>query len=312
MNVGFYYNKIFLEHVDIHSPVHHESPERLKKILEYLSISDLFEQLIYRFPDRNDAIHIRKTHCSKYFAEIYQKLEKEKEGYLDSDTFFSDKTLSASIIAANMGVNAARDILDGDFTRAFCCVRPPGHHAESKTAMGFCLFNNVAITANYLKMRGHKRILIIDFDVHHGNGTQEIFYNDPDVMFISIHQQDIYPHTGFKSQAGISEGEGFNINIPLKAGSTFDDLRIHLNEDFQEYISFWGPECILFSAGFDAHKDDDIAELNFESGDYFALTKWFLDTVESADIPVISFLEGGYNLNVLPESLYHHLRALIK
>jgi len=312
MNIGFYYNKIFLEHVNVHSPVHNESPERLKRILEYLAVSDISKELIYRFPERDDAFYIKKTHCSKYFDELYQKLGNEKDGFIDEDTFFSDKTLAASIIAANMGVHAAREILEGDFTRAFCCVRPPGHHAESKTAMGFCLFNNVAVTANFLRMKGFKRILIVDFDVHHGNGTQEIFYEDPEVMFVSIHQKDIYPHCGFKNQIGIGHGEGFTINIPLEAGATFADLRNELTDELKEYIYFWKPEAILFSAGFDAHKSDEIAQLNFESADYFPLTKWFLDLVENNQTPVISFLEGGYNLDVLPECLYHHLRALIK
>ena len=208
MNVGFYFNPIFLNHVNLHSPIHPESPERLKHIIHYLERSDIFNDLIHKIPERDDAYFVKNTHCYQHFDELYQKLSQEKSGQLDSDTFFSESTLKAALISANAGCVSARDMLEEDigFTRAFCCIRPPGHHAEEKSCMGFCLFNNVAVTANYLKFKGFKRILIVDFDAHHGNGTQNFFYDDNEVFFLSIHQKGIYPHDGESNQFGEKRG----------------------------------------------------------------------------------------------------------
>jgi acetoin utilization deacetylase AcuC-like enzyme len=311
MNLAFYYNPIFLEHVDIHSPVYAETPERLRVILEAVNSCEFSKHIKYIIPKRKDAFFIRKTHKNNHFEKIYQKLNKEKEGFLDPDTFFSDKTLDASLISANTGIEAARDILDKKFSRAFCCQRPPGHHAESENSMGYCLFNNIAITANFFRLKGFKKILIFDFDAHHGNGTQEIFYKTNEVLFISIHQKDIYPHNGFEAQRGVEEGEGFTINIPLYGGFTGQKFIEKYLPEILENIVLFAPEVLLFSAGFDGHREETISDLNFESVDFYHLTKEIIDSLPNKNIPILSFLEGGYESEPLAESILYHLRALL-
>ncbi len=309
MAVGFYFNPIFLEHVDVHSPIHPESPERLTAIIEYLTLSDLNDHLAYKTPKRYGSYFIKSTHCEKYFQNIYDILSREKGGTIDFDTFFSSKTLKASLIAANTGMEACKAIASGEFNRAFCCIRPPGHHAVKDAPMGFCFFNNVAITANYLKFKGLNKVLIIDFDVHHGNGTQQLFYEDDSVLFISIHQSGIYPFNGFIYQHGMHSGEGFNLNFPLEADSTREDY-LAIIAKLQPIIARFNPDALLFSAGFDAHKDDAIGELNLESVDYFTITKMMIESLPDQSIPIISHLEGGYNLKAIAESVYYHLKAL--
>lgn len=311
MSIAFYFNPIFLEHVDLHSKVHPESPNRLQSILNYLEHSDIKDELVNYEPKRYDSFYIKKTHSERYFQEIYERLSKEKSGLIDIDTFFSSKSLRASLVAANCGIEAYRNSLESNIKRSFCCIRPPGHHAKSDTPMGFCLFNNVAITANYLKFKGVERIAIIDFDLHHGNGTQDLFYEDPDTLFISFHQKGIYPNDGFVYQHGMKTGEGFNLNFPLEKGSGAD-VFFDLIEKCHPILERFNPDVLLFSAGFDAHKNDSIGELSLESKDYFTLTKMIIDALPNPTIPIISHLEGGYELAALAESVYFHLKALIE
>jgi acetoin utilization deacetylase AcuC-like enzyme len=218
--------------------------------------------------------------------------------------------LRASLIAANAGIVAARDILAHESDRAFCCVRPPGHHAEKNNAMGFCFFNNVAVTGHYLLMNHFKKILIIDFDVHHGNGTQEIFYNDNRVLFVSTHQSNIFPFSGLDNQNGGVDAEGFNINISLPQGTRYAEMEAEIYKKAARQINLFDPDVILFSAGFDAHKEDPIGGFDLESEDFYKLSKLYLSFVKNTDIPVISILEGGYNSQALAESVECHIQAL--
>lgn len=311
MKLGFYFNPIFLEHVDMHSPVHPESPERLRSVLEYLEKSDLNDHLVQKLPKRYDSYFIKQTHCERYFRSIYETLSAVKNGKIDSDTFYSSKTLRAALVAANTGIEAYKDIQKGAYSRAFCCIRPPGHHAVRNATMGFCFFNNIAVTANYLRFKGVKKILIVDFDVHHGNGTQDLFYEDDSVLFISLHQSEIYPFDGFESQQGMNKGEGFNLNFPMESTRSAADF-LELTEQLAPIIRRFEPEALLVSAGFDAHKDDPIGGLHLESHHYYELTKTLIRALPRADIPIISHLEGGYSLQALPESVYYHLKALLE
>jgi acetoin utilization deacetylase AcuC-like enzyme len=309
--LGFYFNPIFLKHINVHSPFHPECPERLEAILNYIKKSDLNPFINYQVPIKNDSDFIKIVHDKTHFDTIYKKLTDEKSGLIDSDTFFSEETLQASLIAANSGIVAIDDILKLQFNRAFCCVRPPGHHAERNSSMGFCLFNNVAVAANYFLLKDFKKVMIVDFDVHHGNGTQDFFYNNPNVLFISMHQRDIYPHNGFENQSGIDEAEGSTINIPLNAHATYSDLTKKLDTHLSERIRLFNPEALIFSSGFDAHINDPIGGLNFESEDYYFLTLWFINAISNPTIPILSMLEGGYSLKASSESAYYHLKAMM-
>ena len=312
MKIGFYYNPIFLEHVDLHSPYHPESPERIQCILDHIKDSDIQNDLVYRIPYRDDAFFIKTSHSYEHFEDIYSRLTSEKSGQLNQDTYFSPKTLKAALISANTGCEAARDIIDGGFRRAFCCVRPPGHHANKEASMGFCLFNNVAITANYLRFKGFHRIMIIDFDVHHGNGTQDFFYDRDDILYISMHEKNLYPHSGFSHQKGVDNGIDHTINVQMLENEGIKEFKEKFDANVRERVLAFDPDVLLFSAGFDAHVNDSVSSLRFKSADYFELTRFFLDCLINKNIPIISFLEGGYHLRALAESVYYHLKALIE
>lgn len=309
--VGFYFNPIFLEHINVHSPVHPEQPERLKRIIHALREMDLADFLIPNTPKRRDAVTVKQTHCSNYFEEMVRLLGRENNGEIDADTFYSSNTLKASLISANTGAEAYRDILDGKYARTFGCIRPPGHHAERTASMGFCFFNNAAITADYMISRGCKRVMIVDFDCHHGNGTQQIFYERNDVLFVSCHQIGIYPNTGQADETGRGDGGGFTINVPLPAGATGMDALKGFHPHRQRMIDFKA-DALVFSAGFDAHADEEIGELAFKSSDFFDITRFFLEVLPHAETPVVSLLEGGYHLDALPGSVAAHLKALIE
>jgi len=201
-------------------------------------------------------------------------------------------------------------VVNNEFKNTFCSVRPPGHHAESDKAMGFCIYNNVAVGAAYLLNHYHyKKIAIIDYDVHHGNGTQEIFYNNPNVLYISTHQYPFYPGTGSVNEKGISNNI---LNIPLDSGTTSD---VYFNgfEKVLKKLKSFNPEFILLSSGFDAHTEDPLAQVNLNSKDFYEITKRIIDVANNiCDGKIVSILEGGYNLDALRESTYQHVKALIE
>ena len=206
-----------------------------------------------------------------------------------------------------MGID---QVNSGKFKNTFCSVRPPGHHAESNKAMGFCIYNNVAVGAAYLLHRyKYNKIAIVDYDVHHGNGTQEIFYNNPSVLYISSLQYQFYPGTGSSNEKGSSDNI---LNIPLDSG-TKSDIYLNSFEHVLKKLKNFKPEFILLSSGFDAHRDDPLAQVNLESKDFYEITKRILKVANDiCDGKVVSILEGGYNLNALAKSAYEHVRALIE
>jgi acetoin utilization deacetylase AcuC-like enzyme len=212
------------------------------------------------------------------------------------------------------GLTAIDQIITGQLDNAFTAVRPPGHHAEKDRAMGFCLFNNVAIAAQYaIKKHGLNKIFIFDWDVHHGNGTQHSFYSDPSVYYSSIHQYPFYPGTGSEDETGTGDGLGSTLNFPLDA-FTGDSVYLDIikNKLIPKIQSF-RPDLIIISAGFDAHKDDPLAQINLESKDYYTLTKRILSLAkELCEGKVVSILEGGYDLNALKESVDYHVKSLIE
>ena len=309
-------NLIFYSHKDCllkdNGFNHPERKERLDTIIE--SISQINNPIIIRkdapIADLNIINHVHSiSNLKKMFSSIPNSglTTMEKEPY--ADTFLCQNSKNAILRSCGAGISAADDLLNNN-NRIFCGVRPPGHHAEiKKFPFGFCFVNNVAVCARYLQNKySVNKIAIVDFDVHHGNGTQDIFYNDKTVAYASIHQSPLFPGTGFEDERGV----GNIYNAPIKAGTKSIEFHKIFENKILNKIDKFKPEIILISAGFDAHYKDPLAEINLESEDFYLLTK---NIIEIANIHskgrVISFLEGGYNLIALHESIKHHIAGLV-
>ena len=290
-------------------PGHPECPERIPAILNGLKKIQS-QKLIWKEIGSFDEKYIELTHSQKYLEKINQSFPKEDLVFLDGDTIVSEGSKKAAYDAVGGIINAIDVVMNQEFDNAFCVVRPPGHHAEKEQAMGFCIFNNVAVGATYL-LEKYKlnKVAIIDFDVHHGNGTQDIFYNEKKVLYISSHQFPFYPGTGSKDEIG-----KFNniLNIPLKAGTVSEEF-FNSYKKVYEKLNEFSPQFILLSAGFDAHKNDPLANVNLESKDYYILTKEIMKIAKKVcDNKIVSILEGGYNLSAIQESAKYHVEALLE
>ena len=290
-------------------PGHPECPERIPAILNGLKKIQS-QKLIWKEIGSFDEKYIELTHSQKYLEKINQSFPKEDLVFLDGDTIVSKGSKKAAYDAVGGIINAIDAVMNQKFNNAFCVVRPPGHHAEKEQAMGFCLFNNVAVGATYL-LEKYKlnKVAIIDFDVHHGNGTQDIFYNEKKVLYISSHQFPFYPGTGSKDEIG-----KFNniLNIPLKAGTVSEEF-FNSYKKVYEKLNEFSPQFILLSAGFDAHKNDPLANVNLESKDYYILTKEIMKIAKKVcENKIVSILEGGYNLSAIQESAKYHVEALLE
>lgn len=290
-------------------PGHPECPERIPAILTGLKKIQS-QKLIWREIGSFDEKYIELTHSKKYLEKINQSFPKEDLVFLDGDTIVSKGSKKAAYDAVGAIINAIDAVMNQEFDNAFCVVRPPGHHAEKEHAMGFCIFNNIAVGATYL-LEKYKldKVAIIDFDVHHGNGTQDIFYNEKKVLYISSHQFPFYPGTGSKDEIG-----KFNniLNIPLKAGTVSEDFFNSYKKVYDKLNEF-RPQFILLSAGFDAHKNDPLANVDLESRDYYILTKEIMKIAKKiCSNKIVSILEGGYNLSAIQESAKYHVEALLE
>ncbi len=288
---------------------HPENRYRIQSILERIKKRG-FSNLEWREPKKFDETYLTKTHNSVYIDEVKKAFPRKGKFFLDGDTVISPGSKEASYDAVSSIITAVDLVKNKKFKNVFCAVRPPGHHAEYDKAMGFCIYNNVAVGANYLIDKYNlQRVAIIDFDVHHGNGTQNIFYSNEKVLYISTHQYPHFPGTG----ASHEKGSHNNIfNIPLPAGTNSDEY-FDAYEHVLKKLNEFQPEFIFFSAGFDAHKDDPLSNINLKSQDYFEITKRTL--IASKDYckgNIVSILEGGYNLNALAESTEEHIKALIE
>ena len=290
-------------------PGHPECPERIPSIINGLKKIQT-PKLIWKNVGSFDEKYNKLTHSEKYFEKNNQSFPKEGLAFLDGDTIVSKGSKKAAYDAVGAIINAIDAVMNQEFDNAFCVVRPPGHHAEKEQAMGFCIFNNVAVGATYL-LEKYKldKVAIIDFDVHHGNGTQDIFYNEKKVLYISSHQFPFYPGTGSKDEIG-----KFNniLNIPLKAGTVSEDFFNSYKKVYDKLNEF-RPQFILLSAGFDAHKNDPLANLDLESRDYYILTKEIMKIAKKiCSNKIVSILEGGYNLSAIQESAKYHVEALLE
>ncbi len=268
------------------------------------------KNLIWKEPKKFNQSYLIKTHSKNYIEYINNSFPKNGQYFLDGDTIVSPGSRDATIDAVGSIITAIDGVESKEYKNAFCAVRPPGHHAEKNKAMGFCIYNNVAVGANYLiEKYKYKKIAIIDFDVHHGNGTQDIFYENEKVLYISTHQYPYYPGSGTEKEKG-----KFNniFNIPLEAGTTSEKY-LNAYDHVLDKITKFKPEFLLFSAGFDAHKDDPLAQLKLNSVDFHTITKRTLEvTKKFCNGKVVSILEGGYDLNALMSSTEKHVDALIE
>lgn len=289
-------------------PGHPEQVDRVKVINEELK--KLGNQIHWLNSSSFDHSILEEVHDKKYLKEISLNFPKDGIQFLDGDTVVSSGSKQAALDAVGSIILGIDKIINKEFKNIFCSVRPPGHHAESNKAMGFCIYNNVAVGAGYLiKKYGYKKVAIIDYDVHHGNGTQEIFYNNPNVLYVSTHQYPFYPGTGHQDEKGL-----FNniLNIPLDV-NTNNEVFFNSFDKVISKLKNFKPEFILLSSGFDAHTNDPLAQINLSSKDFYEITKRILMVAnEICDGKVVSILEGGYNLNALKESAYFHVKGLIE
>ena len=286
---------------------HPEQPKRVVSITEKLKKKN---NLIWKNPNKFDESILKKTHANDYIDTVKNSFPNQGLQFLDGDTVISPGSKEATHDAVASMITAIDGVETKEFKNAFCVVRPPGHHAEKEKAMGFCIYNNVAVGAKYLTEKyKYKKIAIFDFDVHHFNGTQDIFYNNEKVLGISTHQYPFYPGTGNENEKGKFD----NIcNIPLPAGTNSYEYLNALEFGLNKLRQF-KPEFILISAGFDSHKDDPLAQFELNSNDFYKITKRILEiSKECSNGKVISILEGGYDLNALAESADEHVNALME
>ncbi len=284
---------------------HPEQPKRVSAVINKLRKRD---NLLWIKSEKFDQKILKKVHGSDYIESVERSFPSSGLKFLDGDTIISPGSKKATYDAVGSIIKAVDGVETKKFKNAFCAVRPPGHHSEKNKAMGFCIFNNAAIGAQYLiEKYNYNRIAIIDFDVHHGNGTQDIFYNNKKVLYISTHQYPFYPGTGSENEKG-----KFNniFNIPLPAGTSSENYFEAYNHVLKKIDQF-RPEFLIFSAGFDAHQDDPLAQFKLKSGDFYEITRRTLITANKyINKKVVSILEGGYDLNALAESADEHIKAL--
>ncbi len=288
---------------------HPEKIDRVTVVIDNFKKLDN-KKLIWKKPNKFENSFLIKTHTSNYIDQVNKSFPKKGYNFLDGDTIVSPGSKDASEDAVGSIITAIDGVQNKEFKNAFCAVRPPGHHAEKEKAMGFCIFNNVAVGANYLiEKYKYNKIAIIDFDVHHGNGTQDIFYDNEKVLFISTHQYPYYPGSGSEKEKG-----NFNnvLNIPLEAGTSAEKY-LNAYENVLNKVREFKPEFLLFSAGFDAHINDPLAQLQLSSDDFYKITKRTLEISKPfCNGNVVSILEGGYDLKALQESTKRHVDALIE
>lgn len=308
--VGLVYHPTYLLH---ETRVHPENKMRLVKVLKQLEESKVRDNLFYIPPRPATIEEVSLVHPVTYIKIIERACQTNKRS-IDPDTQICPKSYEVALLAVGGVISAIDTVIEGTkVKRAFALIRPPGHHAEPNKGMGFCIFNNIAIGAKYAQNKyGLKRILIIDFDVHHGNGTQLVFYADPTVLYCSIHQYPFYPGTGTQLEKGEGRGEGFTINIPLPAKSgDAEYLQAFQNYILPQALEF-NPQLVLISAGFDGYKNDPIGGMRLTEEGYKTLAKIICDIAnQTCEGKIVSCLEGGYNLDALPILVEEYLWEML-
>jgi len=302
MKVAYITDDIYLDHDT--GVAHPESKERL------IAINKAIEPLRHKVLEKSPVWVSKETLQSVHSAEHIQNIIDSSEygTSIDSDTICSPGSYRAAVKAVGAGIVALQGIKNDEFQRAFCAVRPPGHHATPTQAMGFCLFNNISIAAKYAQRIGYEKVMIIDFDVHHGNGTQDTFYSDDSVFYFSSHQAFAYPGTGMEKDRGEGRGEGYTANfLMMPDGGDMEVLDIYEN-DLPPLVKRFDPDIILVSAGYDLHESDPLAQLNVTTEGIRQIVRVILD---SADVPFVFFLEGGYDVDALGKNVKVTLEELL-
>jgi acetoin utilization deacetylase AcuC-like enzyme len=301
--VGFVYDEVFLRH---EPPVWHpDAGDRLVNVVSTLKAVGLWPKLTHIKPRKAGFDDIAAVHTRAYI----DKIRAFGEGELDPDTYVSSGSLDAALHAAGAVMEAVDQCRKGGIDRAFCLVRPPGHHAEADQAMGFCIFNNVAVGARHAQAIGYGRVFIVDFDAHHGNGTQHIFEEDDTVFYFSTHQHPYYPDTGKDMERGRGRGTGFTYNIPIPSGSGNKDFLTVYQDILPGLIRRFGPDVILVSAGYDIHANDPHAGIRVSHEGIRAIVQSIL---ASSSVPKVFVLEGGYDLPSLCDSVRITIEEMLK
>jgi len=310
MTTALIYDPIFLEHKT--PPSHPERPQRLEMAIKVLEALNWLERdgLVVMPPRAATEDELALVHDRAYIQEVkevaLEVAEQEKQGGRDTyffatDTYISAQSYAAASKAAGATLTAIDALMKGEVDNAYCLVRPPGHHALADDAMGFCLFNNVAIAAKYaLEQHGLERVMIIDYDVHHGNGTQDIFYTDPRVLYFSVHQAPFYPGTGHSGERGEEAGLGTTINVPLPANTGFETYEPVFRQVMAHAADRFNPQLILVSAGFDAHWNDPLGQMNLSTSGFAKLTGIIIDLAKTlCNGRLVMVQEGGYSLDAM-------------
>jgi len=297
MKVGLVYDELYLKH---DYPDHPERKERLTAIMEALDKETLLREVSLIKPRRATAEEVALNHDLAYIQEVHDFC-KAGGGFLDPDTYATQDSYDVALQAVGGVLEGIERILKKELEAVFCAVRPPGHHAEYAKAMGFCLFNNVAVGARYLQRKGVEKIFIVDFDAHHGNGTQRSFYQDSSVFFFSTHQYPFYPGTGSAQEKGAGAGEGFTLNVPMPAGAGDEQYAPVYEKLLPKVMEDFGPNFVLVSAGYDLHSDDPLTYLNVSTEGVRQIVRSIIRSCKALNVPVLFTLEGGYNLRALGE-----------
>jgi len=303
MKVAYITDEIYLDHDT--GVMHPESPQRLIAINS--AIKGLKNKLIFTSPIKVSPDILTLVHSHEHIERI--KSASEYGENIDSDTICSLHSYDAATMAVGAGVVALDGLKSKVYDRVFCAVRPPGHHATPTKAMGFCLFNNIAISARYAQSIGYEKVMIIDFDVHHGNGTQDTFWEDDTVFYFSSHQSFAYPGTGAESDKGEGKGKGYTANFRMMPESRDEELLDIYENDLPPIIERFSPDIILISAGYDLHESDPLAQLNITTNGIRTMVRGLLD---SQDVPFVFFLEGGYDVDALGENVKVTLEEMLK
>jgi acetoin utilization deacetylase AcuC-like enzyme len=309
----------FVYHPDylLHTPPfeHPESPERLVAIMEHLESTRLLEKTVRVTPDYADDADVLAVHDREYLHRLEMACRRGDMTLDSGDTYLNRHSYVIALLSAGGAIAGAKTVAEGAADRAFCAIRPPGHHAGRDAGMGFCLINNIAVAARYLQARhGVGKVLIVDWDVHHGNGTQNLFLEDPSVFFFSIHEHPtfLYPGTGRRWEIGKGKGEGSTLNVPMAPGAGDAEYRAAFEQQLAPAVERFRPEIILVSAGFDAHGEDPLADIRLTGEGYRNMTRIVAGLADRfCGGRLVSMLEGGYETSSLTSCIEIHLRELL-